>query len=113
MVQWVAYLVKYYNIPLELVVNTNKIGIQLMPKWKTKMRKKEEAKSVAVVGQEDKRQVAMAISSSSTCDMFLFQVTSTRTTRKNLPLMNLRHRLCKDARWHITNPSNHWSNLIT
>jgi hypothetical protein len=72
--QRVAYLVKCYNMPLELVINTDQIGIHFMPTWGTKTEEEKGAKSVVVVGQEDKRRVAIAILSSSTKDMLPFQV---------------------------------------
>jgi hypothetical protein len=113
MAQRVAYLVKYYNIPFELVVNTDQTGIHLMPTGGTKTWEEKRAKSVAVVGQEDKRQVTVAVSSSSAGDILPFQVIFTRTTKKSLPPMNKGRRLCENAGWDITNLSNHWSNLAT
>jgi hypothetical protein len=97
MAQHVAYLVKCYNIPFELVINTDQTGLHLMPKWGTKTWEEKGTKSVAIIGQGDKRQVTVAVSSSSAGDILPFQVIFTRTTRKSLPLMNKGRKLCENA----------------
>jgi hypothetical protein len=113
MAQCVAYLVKCYNMPLELVVDTDQIGIHLMLARGTRTWEEKGSKSVIVVGQEDKRQVIEVVSSSSTWHILPFQVIFTRITKKCLPPMNTGQKLCKNVGWHITNSSNHWSNLNT
>jgi hypothetical protein len=68
----VAYLVKFYNIPFELVVNTDKTKIRLMPMGGTNTWEEKGTKRVALVGQKDKRQVVVAVSSSLAGDILPF-----------------------------------------
>jgi hypothetical protein len=70
----------------------------------TRTCKEKGAKSVGVIGEENKRQVTMAIlTSSSTWDMLPFQVIFTKTTRISLPPMNADRKLSEDVGWHIYN----------
>ena len=72
MAQHVAYLVKCYKVPHALVVNTDQMGMHLMPTGGTRTWEEKETKSLLVVRVEDKRQVIVAASSSSptsSCDI--------------------------------------------
>jgi hypothetical protein len=53
MAQRVAYLVKCYNIPRELVVNIDQTRIHLFPIRKT--WEERNSKNVAMIGQEKKK----------------------------------------------------------
>ena len=107
MAQHVAYFVKCYNIPFELVDNTDQTGIHLMPTKGTKTWEEKGTKSVAVVGQENKRQVNVVVSSSSAGWYSSLPSDFTRTTKKSLLPMNEGRRLCENAVWDITNLNNH------
>jgi hypothetical protein len=74
MTQRIAYLVKCYNVPCELVVNTDQTGIHLVPTGGTKTWEEKGSKHVAVIGIEDKRQVTVAVSSSLSGNILPFQV---------------------------------------
>ena len=111
MTQRIAYLVKCYNVPCELVVNTDQTGIHLVPTGGTKTWEEKGSKHVAVIGIEDKRQVTVAVSSSLSGNILPFQVIFTGTTTRSLPPMNQGRKKCEEAGWHITHTSNHWSNL--
>ena len=54
MAQRAAYLVKAHSIPLELMVNTDQIGIHLIPTGGARTRAKKRSKHVLVHGQDDK-----------------------------------------------------------
>ena len=73
MTQRIAYLVKCYNVPCELVVNTDKTGIHLVPTGGTRTWEVRGSKHVAVTGIEDKRQVTVAVSSSLSGTSYLFK----------------------------------------
>jgi hypothetical protein len=64
MTQRIAYLVKCYNVPCELVVNTYQTKIHLVPTGGTKTWKEKGSKHVDVIGIEGKRQVTVAVSCS-------------------------------------------------
>jgi hypothetical protein len=89
-------LVKCYNVPPELVVNTDQISIHLMPIGEIRTWEEKGAKSMVVVGQDDKRQVTVAVSSSAG-DILLFKVIFTGTIRKILPPMNVDCKFCEDT----------------
>jgi hypothetical protein len=52
----VAYLVKTYNVPSSLVINTNQIGIHILPTGMERTWKKKGSKDIHVLGVEDKKQ---------------------------------------------------------
>ena len=74
MAQRIAYLVKCYNVPCELVVNTDQTRIHLVPTSGTETWKKKGSKHVAVIEIEDKRQVTVTVSSSLSSNILHFQV---------------------------------------
>ena len=111
MTQRIAYLVKCYNVPCELVVNIDQTEVHLVPTGGTRTWEVRGSKHVAVTGIEDKRQVTVAVSSSLSGNILPFQVIFTGTTSRSLPPMNLGRKMCEEVGWHITHTTNHWSNL--
>ena len=55
MTQRITYLIKCYNVPCELVVNTNQTGINLVPICETKTWEEKRSKHVTVIGIEENR----------------------------------------------------------
>ena len=111
MAQWIAYLVKCYNVTCELVVNTYQTKIHLVSEGGTKTWEEKGSKHVVVIGIEDKRQVTIVVTSSLSGNILHFQVIFTGTTSRSLPPMNLGRKTCEEIGWHIIYTSNHWSNL--
>jgi hypothetical protein len=58
----VAYLVKTYNIPTTLVINTNETSVHLIHTRKERTHI-QKGKNIHVLGIEDKRQITSGISS--------------------------------------------------
>jgi hypothetical protein len=73
MAQMCAYFIKVHNIPQSPVVNSDQIGIYLVPTgartWDTK-----GIRQVSVHGLEDKKQVTVVVSSTATDEVLPFQV---------------------------------------
>lgn len=54
MAQWVAYLVKLYNTPPELVVNTDQIRVHVVPSGEEKTWETKGTKHITLISMEDK-----------------------------------------------------------
>ena len=113
MSQRIAYLVKAYSIPHELVVNTDQTGIHLVPTRGAHTWALKGSKHVLVHGIEDKRQITVLVSLSVARGLLLFQVVFTSLTQRSLPPRNNGRIGCEDVGWHLTSSNNHWSNLTT
>jgi len=61
----VIYVVKAYNIPPSLVVNSDETSIHLVPTARECTWESKGSKHIHVLGIEDKRQVTMVVSSST------------------------------------------------
>jgi hypothetical protein len=59
-----------HNIPQELVVNTNKIGMHIVPKSGTKTWETKGFQHVNVHGMENKHQVTMAVFSTTNGNVY-------------------------------------------
>ncbi len=57
MAQWCAYLVMAHNIPQELVLNTDQIGIHIVPTCGDKTWETKGSQNVKVHGMEEKCQI--------------------------------------------------------
>jgi hypothetical protein len=109
----VAYLVKIYNIPRELVINTDQTGMHLVPTGGSHTWKKRGAKDVKVLGIEDKRQITTCVSSSASDDFLPLQLVFTGTTPRCLPKINTGQTSCLASRFDLVYSSTHWSTLET
>ncbi len=56
---WVVYLVKAYNIPPTLVVNSNQIGVHIIPTTRERTWESKGSKHIQVLGVEDERKITM------------------------------------------------------
>jgi hypothetical protein len=65
MVYKVVYLIKAYNILATLVINTNQIGVHLIPTKGERTWETKGEKNIHVLRIEDKRQIIIAVSSST------------------------------------------------
>jgi len=68
--QWCVYLVMIHNIPQELVVNTNKIGMHIVPISGTKTWETKGFQHVNVHGMENKHQVTMVVFSTTNGNVY-------------------------------------------
>ena len=84
MAQQYAYLVKVYNIPKELVVNTDQTCIHLVLTGGSRTWETKGAKHIKIHGTEDKRQVTVTVSSTANGHCLPFQVIFQGTTTKTL-----------------------------
>jgi hypothetical protein len=93
----IACLVKAYNIPPSLIVNSDKIDIHLVPTlgkctWETR-----GSKHIHVLGIKDKRQVTLVVL------QVIFTCTMPRTFLPN----NHRKTMCVANGWDLTYSENH------
>ena len=59
----IAYIVKVYNIPLYLVINSNQTSIHLVPLVGGRFWDVKGVKDVKILGLEDKKQITCVVSS--------------------------------------------------
>jgi hypothetical protein len=90
----VAYLVKLYSIPRELIINTDQTGIHLVPIGGSHTWERRGAKDVKFLGIEDKRQITACVSSSTSGDLLPLQLVFTGTTPRCLPKINTGQTSC-------------------
>jgi hypothetical protein len=103
----VAYLVKAYNIPTCLVINTDQTGIHLVSikgdrTWETK-----GAEHIQVLGIENKKQITASVSSSTNGTFLPLQIVFQGTTNHSLPPMNKGRRTYSSFGLQLTFSSNH------
>ena len=107
----VAYLVKAYSIPPQLVLNNDQTGIHLVSNAVERKWKPKGEKHVQVLGIEDKRQVTMVVTLNAVGDLLPPQVVFTGTTKRTLPPQSEGKKMCLQDGWNLTYSENHWSNL--
>ena len=73
MAQRCAYLVSVHNIPKELIVNTDQTGIHLVSTSDSRTWEMKGAKHIRIHGQDDKRQITVAVSSTASGKFLPFQ----------------------------------------
>jgi hypothetical protein len=113
MAHMVAYLVKTYNIPTCLVINTDQTRIHLMSTRGDRTWEAKGTKHIQVLGIENKRQITTIVSSSANGTLLPLQIVFQGTTNHSLPPMNEGRRTCSSFRFHLTFSSNDWFTLET
>jgi hypothetical protein len=113
MAHMVAYIVKAYNIPTCLVINTYQTRIHLVPTRGDRTWETKGAKHIQVLGIEDKKQITTIVSSSTNGTLLPLQIVFQGTTNHSLPPMNKGRRTCYSFGFHSTFSSNNWSTLET
>jgi hypothetical protein len=103
----VVYVVKVYNIPMCLIINTNRIGVHLLPSKGNQTWETRGVKHVQVLGIEDKKQITIVVSSSTKRSLLPLQVVFQGTTNHTLPPMNHGRKQCSLISFHLTYNSNH------
>jgi hypothetical protein len=113
MAQRCAYLVKIHNIPKSLVVNTDQIGIHLIPTGGARTWEEKNSKYIKVHGVDDKRQITVVASSAANGHVYHSKQSFKVLLQGVCPPMNDGRLSCEDVGWHLTFSSNHWSTLET
>ncbi len=88
MAHMVAYLVKAYNIPTSLVINTEQTRVHLVPTRGDRMWETKGTKHIQVLGIKDKRKIKAIVSSSTNGTLLPLQIVFQGTTNHSLPPMN-------------------------
>jgi hypothetical protein len=110
MAKRIAALISMHdNIHKALIVNLDQTGVELVPASNTTYDKKGK-KSIAIVGQDDKRQITAVVASSPIGVLLPLQlIFGGKTDRCHPPIPD--H--IKQSGFHITHSDNHWSNQQT
>ncbi|KAL3677747.1 hypothetical protein R1sor_020703 [Riccia sorocarpa] len=107
-----AYLIKSFNIPHELVINFDQTGLQLVPVGREKTYTMKGSREVAVTGKDDKRQVTLVPAMTATGELLPFQIIFTGRSSRSLPTGQWAN-ILKWHGWHLTFTDNHWASLAT
>ena len=99
-------VVEMAEIPYELVINWDRIGIKYIPVSEWTMEK-EGSKGVEIAGINDKRQITAVFAARLTGDFLPVQLVYKGTTTKCLPSVLF------PPKWHITATHNHQCNEDT
>lgn len=92
-----------------LLLNIDQTGIELVPSTNYTYSEKG-SKSVAMIGQDDKRQITCVLGSSADGDLLPLQLIFTGTTNRCHPSIPS---YVQTDNFHITHSDNHWSNQAT
>ncbi len=107
----IAALVKTYDIPEELVINSNQTGLHIRPSTDQTYDVKG-VKDVKSLGKDNKRQITCTVSSATSGDLLPFQLIFQGKTTV-VVLKDLGAVAARVKGWHLTMSSNHWSNQQT
>jgi hypothetical protein len=94
------------NVPDELIVNVDQVGVAIMP-CPTYTYEQRGARQVAVLGYRDKREITMALGTACAGQVLPPQVIYAGKTTRCHP----KTKFPKD--WEITHTKTHWSNKTT
>jgi hypothetical protein len=112
LVHRVAFAVDLYNIPPELVLNSDQTAVWLVPTNQARTFAPKGAREVAVLGVDDKRNVTCMPTLSASGDVLPAQTIWGGKTKKSQPTETAQARARK-AGWDITQTVTHWSTLRT
>ncbi len=111
MVYWIAYVVKAYNILPTLVVNSDQIGVRLVPIVRKKNWENKGSKHIQVLEVEDKWQITVVISSVANDFLLPLHIMVIGIIHHCLPPFNEGKNKCMSSSWDLTFSENHWSTL--
>lgn len=119
MVARIAQLMARYDVPPQLVINTDQTGLILIPAANYTYESRQ-SKFAAVIGAEEKRAIT-AVVGSSLAGMLLplqliFQGQDNNPDQKrSVPVLERAktRAFIESAKWHLTQSHNHWSTLAT
>ena len=98
--------VETWNIPHVLIINWNQTGSKLVPVSEWTMER-EGTKQVAIIGQEDKREVTVLMSVTASGILLPFQVIYRGKT------IGCHAKVTFPNDWNITQSDSHWSTEST
>jgi hypothetical protein len=107
----IAALVKTYDIPKELVINSDQTALHIRPSTDQTYDVKG-VKDVKSLGKDDKRQITCTIRSAASGDLLPLQLIFQGKTIVVVP-KDPRAVAARAKGWHLTMSSNHWSNQQT
>jgi hypothetical protein len=107
----IAALVKTYDIPEELVINSDQTALHIRPSTDQTYDVKG-VKDVKNLGKDDKRQITCTVSSAASGDLLPLQLIFQGKTTAVVP-KDPRAVAARAKGWHLTMSSNHWSNQQT
>ncbi|KAL3693102.1 hypothetical protein R1sor_006753 [Riccia sorocarpa] len=107
-----AFLIKAFAIPHELVVNMDQTGFQFVPVGQERTFAPIGEKRISVLGRTDKRQFTVVPAVTSCGQLLPFQVIFQGKTRRCLPSGQFAN-LLGWHKWHLAFTDNHWSSLAT
>jgi hypothetical protein len=90
-----------------IVVEHRPNRIHFVPIRKTQTWAKG-SKHVLVHGMEDKLQVIVLVSSSTSTNLLPFQIIFSRLIERSHTPQNLGQKMCEEVRWHLTYIDNHY-----
>ncbi len=107
----IVALVKTYDIPEELVINSDQTVLHIRPSTDQTYDVKG-VKDVKNLGKDDKRQITCTVSSVASGDLLPLQLIFQGKTIAVIP-KDLGAVAARAKGWHLTMSSNHWSNQQT
>jgi hypothetical protein len=107
----IAALVKTYDIPEELVINSDQTALHIRPST-DQTYDVRGVKDVKSLGKDDKCQITCTISSAASGDLLPLQLIFQGKTTAVVP-KDPRAVAARAKGWHLTMSSNHWSNQQT
>ncbi|KAL3683076.1 hypothetical protein R1sor_001098 [Riccia sorocarpa] len=107
-----AFLIKAFAIPHELVVNMDQTGFQFVPVGQERTFAPIGEKRNSVLGKTDKRQFTVVPAMTSCGQLLPFHVIFQGKTRRYLPSGQFAI-LLGWHKWHLAFTDNHWSSLAT
>ncbi|KAL2610879.1 hypothetical protein R1flu_022571 [Riccia fluitans] len=112
MVLCIAYLVCAYRIPVELVINGDQTGEQLLLVGRERTYALKGCQEVVIAGAGDKQHITLLVSLSATRDLLPFHVIYSGKTRNSLPSPP-RLMFLKEQGWNLNCIETHWSTITS
>jgi hypothetical protein len=107
----IVALVKTYDIPEELIINSDQTALHIRPSTDQTYDIKG-VKDVKSLGKDDKHQITCTVSSVASGDLLPLQLIFQGKTTVVVPKYP-RAMVARAKGWHLTMSSNHWSNQQT
>ncbi len=102
---------KSYNIPIAHVVNSDQIGVHLIPMAWEMTWESRGTKHVQVLGVEDKALVILVVSLVVNNVLLPNKIVFTSITPRCLPPSTKGEDKCMSSSWELTFSENHWCTL--
>ncbi|KAL2641358.1 hypothetical protein R1flu_008945 [Riccia fluitans] len=110
MISRLAYLVFAYGIPMELVINSDETGVQLLPAGNLHSFRLKGYREVLIQGEGYKRMIIVMVSSNAKGEMLPGQVIFEGSTSRSRPHCSEARALTSQG-WNLTQSVSHWTTL--